>query len=634
MLETPTDVSPRPSEDVATVAETCPVARFVRRPRVFWFAFGVLVAAQALLCFQGLGDQWTRGHNGFNGSAYHLAARNTARWGDLFPLQYYTSRTPPTPADYYTHHPLAMHLHNVASFLLFGDHEASIRLVPALHSVLLLIALMLFVRRFWDPLVALLAGLIYLALPINGIFANMQNHPAGCLFWSLVGFTCYLRFQEERARLWAGQARAPWLRWMLGLFAATFMATAWEWPAYYTAFFTAVHWFSLGLTRQVRSGRRWWKLGGDVGLLVPYGLWVLALAAFHFLLVRAFVGDLHELGGTIGSRLNIPWDRFMFTVRVVPELMFTWPVLVLSAVGFLRIAWRLVRGRFQHRDLMLVSFCIGGILHFLIFKWSSIVHEYWLWTTLPFAAVATATGLIDLGRWLRANTPRILGRLRGTPWEGRIAVAAGLSVYLLLVPLFVRSIQLVPRGKEVGGSMWFVAPTRPGGIEKYDSGRPELRFADQVRSWTDRSTGVLYHDSIDRMRPESRFDTTLDREMTTVHTTRPDDLVGPERLGITGWVFIAAASAVPPRDRAELAARHPWRQFGDYVMVDLRTDGPRVEVWRLEEQPFDLWWWYWHSAFEPPVVPVRDAAAEAALQEAVRTRPTADPAVLVRWGAR
>lgn len=617
MLDANRNEIPGPGNEPRNAEPDGRLARTLRSPRTFWWGFGILVVLQVALCFQGLDDQWTRGHNGFNGSAYHLAARNSVRWGVLFPVQYYTGRTPPTPADFYTHHPLAMHLHNVASFRIFGDTEASIRLVPALHSVLALIALMLFIRRFWDPLVALLAGAIYFALPINGIYANMQNHPAGCIFWSLIAFTCYLRLQEERGRLRAGEARTPWVRWLAGLFLATFMATAWEWPAYYLAAFTAIHWGLRALARQLRAGRSWWKLGGDLGLLLAYGLWVLALAAGHFLLVHFVVGDLQELSGTIASRQNIPWDRFMYTVKVVPALMFTWPVLALAAVGFLRILGRLVRGRFEDRDLVPLSFCIAGVVHFIIFKWSTIVHEYWLWTTLPFVSIACATVLIDLGRWVHETAARHLARIGRPALEARLARVASLAVFLALVPLAVRSIDLVPRGKSVGGSMWFVEPTRPGPLDKYDSGRPELRFADQVRRWTDRSTGVLVHKGMQNMRPESRFDATLDREFLDVKTHRPDDLAGPERLGITGWVFIAPVSSLSRTERTELAARHPYFQFGEYLMVDLRSDTSRIQVWRLEEQPWDPVWWYWYSAFEPRVLPVRDEAAEAVLQEAV-----------------
>ncbi|MBM4397615.1 MAG: hypothetical protein FJ087_18245, partial [Deltaproteobacteria bacterium] len=215
------------------------------------------------------------------------------------------------------------------------------------------------------------------------------------------------------------------------------------------------------------------------------------------------------------------------------------------------------------------------------------------------------------------QAPPALRVVRSEAWRARVATAAGLAVWLVLVPLAVRAVDLVPRGRAVGGSMWFTERTRPDPISRYDSGRTELRFADRVRRWTDRDTGVLVHDSIGRTVPECRFDTTLDREMRWVRGTRPADLAGPPAVGVTGWVFIAPVGSLPPTIRAELASRHPWRQLGDHVMVDLRSDRPEIEVWRLDEQPFDLWWWFWRSAFEPEVLPVRDPAAEEALSRAV-----------------
>ncbi|MBM4396937.1 MAG: glycosyltransferase family 39 protein, partial [Deltaproteobacteria bacterium] len=395
-----------------------------RGARAFPLVAGVLLLIQAFICFQGLGDQWTRGHNGFNGAAYHLAARNSVRWGDLFPVQYLTGRTPPTPADYYTHHPLAMHLHNVASLSLFGDTEASIRLVPAVHSILALVALLLFVRRFWGPATAMVAGAIYVALPTNGIYANMMNHPAGCIFWCILAFWCYLRFREERDcdrgdgagapprvgvgaaqrdRACTGGAPARWGRFYAGMLGAFVMATSWEWPAYYAAFFIGLHWLVVAIARRVRDPGpgAWRRLFGEFALLAGFGVWILVQFVGFFLLVRLLVGNLHELTGTISSRQAIGWGRFAYTLRVVPALMFTWPVLAICAFWLARTLVRLVRGRFEHRDLVPLSFAIGGWVHYFVFKWSTIVHEYWLWTTLPFAAIACATVLAGAQRFVR-----------------------------------------------------------------------------------------------------------------------------------------------------------------------------------------------------------------------------------------
>ncbi|MDH4282906.1 MAG: glycosyltransferase family 39 protein, partial [Myxococcales bacterium] len=139
------------------------------RRKPFCIAFAAVLALQIFLGVWGIADQWTRGHNGWNGAAYQNAARNTLRWGVLFPLQYDTANVPPSKDELYTHAPLALHLHDVASVKLFGDSELSIRLVAAFWSVAALCMLFAVVRRLWDDAHALTASAVYVVLPINAI---------------------------------------------------------------------------------------------------------------------------------------------------------------------------------------------------------------------------------------------------------------------------------------------------------------------------------------------------------------------------------------------------------------------------------------------------------------------------------
>ncbi|MBI5487557.1 MAG: glycosyltransferase family 39 protein [Deltaproteobacteria bacterium] len=611
--------APLPAAEVAPVPGAA--VRLTRALRSRWAyraGFSAILLVQAFLAFQGLDDEFVRGHNGYNNSAFHQAARNSLRFGVLFPAQYVTGPMPPQAADFYTHHPLGMHLHNIASHAIFGDGPAATRLVPAVHGVLAVLALLLVVRRLWGPGTSLLAGAIYVALPINGIYVNMMNHSSGFILWSLTGLCAYVLFQEERARAARGE-RGRWGRWYALLLGATFLATAWDWPAYYVAAVTALHWLVVAVVRQVRARRPPWKPLGDFGLLLVWGLFVVWCLAVHLLLVRAAVGGWGELSGAASARQAVDWSRFSYTLKVVPPLMFTWTILVLGAAWLLWTALRLVRGRCRHRDLLPVPYLAGGVVHFFVFKWSTIVHEYWLWTTLPFFAVGCATLLVAASRWLRARGPRPPPWLRWPVWRERLAIGAASAVFLLLLPLAVRAIDLVPKGRSVGGSLWFVTNTRPGPIQHYDSGRKELRFAEQVRGWTKRSTGVLVHEGMDRAQPEPRFDVTLDREQQKVRGTGLGDISWPERPGIDGWVYIAPASVLPARSRVELAAVHPYFQYGEYVMVDFRSDARDVRIWRLVPQPMDCGWWFWHSAFEPPVKAVRDRAAEESMRREVET---------------
>ena len=147
-------------------------------------AFAVLLSCQVFLGLWGVADQWTRGHNGWNGAAYHNGARNTLRWGEVFPLQYDTANVPPKKERLYTHAPLGLHLHNVVSVRVFGDRELSIRLVAAFMSIAALCMLFAVVQRLWSDAHGLLAAAVYVALPINAIYTNMANHSAGFIFWS------------------------------------------------------------------------------------------------------------------------------------------------------------------------------------------------------------------------------------------------------------------------------------------------------------------------------------------------------------------------------------------------------------------------------------------------------------------
>jgi len=162
--------------------------------------------------------------------------------------------------------------------------------------------------------------------------------------------------------------------------------------------------------------------------------------------------------------------------------------------------------------------------------------------------------------------------------------------------------------------MWFFTPVR-GAVDTYDSGRPELRFAERVKAWTDRDTGVQLHTSLKPLRLEPRFDITLDR--VTHRWSQNPRLELPNKQGATGWVFVAAVEAFPEEERAVFASRHPYRQFGDYFMVDLRHEARDIQTWGLTPVPGGPRWWLFHSAFEAPMRATRLIAAEQSLNQKV-----------------
>jgi 4-amino-4-deoxy-L-arabinose transferase-like glycosyltransferase len=552
-----------------------------------------VLALQVFLAVWGIADQWTRGHNGWNGAAYHNAARNTLRWGVLFPLQYETANTPPDEEQLYTHAPLALHLHDVVSVWLFGDKELSIRLVAGFWSVASLCMLFAVVRRLWSDPFALAVCAVYVALPINAIYTNMANHSAGFIFWSLLALYLYVR--ASRARPW------PWPAFALFL-GAFGLAATWDWPAYYIALCIAIHWAWILL--KARNGESPENPGPGTKVVVSFaqlGLfcgWVVLLFGGHLVLVQVVTGNLDELTGTLNARRALSWPRFRTHLMVVPELMFTVPVLGLCAAWAAAWVARHIRGMTRPRDLVPIAFLVAGLIHYWTFRWSAVVHEYWAWPMLPGVAIAVTGSLFAAAAWIRP----------------RVGLAASVAVWLLLVPLALRDAHLVPMGRYVGGSMWFFTPVR-GAVDTYDSGRPELRFAERVKEWTDRSTGVQLHTSLKPRRLEPRFDITLDRP-THRWSQNPRRTI-PNKLGVNGWVFVASVDAFSEEERAAWASHHPYRQFGDYFMLDLRQEERDIEVWSLDPLPNNARWWLFHSPFEPPVRATRDIAAEQPLDEKV-----------------
>ncbi|MDH3202410.1 MAG: glycosyltransferase family 39 protein [Myxococcales bacterium] len=567
------------------------------RRALVYAAFAVLLAFQVFLGLWGVADQWTRGHNGWNGAAYHNGARNTLRWGELFPLQYETANVPPRKDQLYTHAPLALHLHNVASVRIFGDRELSIRLVAAFWSVAAFCMLFAVARRLWSDAHGLLAAGVYVALPINAIYTNMANHSAGFIFWALLTLYLYVRSRDMPS--WRGHSFVLFL-------AAFTMAATWDWPAYYIALCICLHWAST-LWRKEREAGASLQLGVFCG-------WVLLLFIGHLVLVEWLTGNLDELTGTFNARRALSWQRFRTHLLTVPDLMFTAPILALSG-GWL-VAWgaRLTRSQTEARDLVPIAFLIAGLAHYLTFRWSAIVHSYWAWPMLPFVSIAVATSLLAIGHSIETRVNRALERHTSIRARARLARAASLAVAIFLVPLAIRDAQIVPQGRHVGGSMWFFTPVR-GAVHTYDSGRAELRFAERVRAWTARDTGVQLHPSLRSRRLEPRFDITLDR---ATHRWSPTPrLKITNDQGVDGWVFIARVEEVAETERVDLAARYPYRQFGQYFMVDLRGKGTDIEVWKVTPKAMSPRWWLFHSAFEPPVVAFRSAVEEASLYEKV-----------------
>lgn len=551
---------------------------------------------QAAVGLHQVGNVWQYGHVGYNSAAYHQAARNTLRWGTLFPAQYVTGRDAPAPEDLYTHAPLALHLHTVASVGLLGDTREAVRLVPLVHGIGAAVALLLVLVAFYGWPTALLGSAIYLLLPINTIYAHMSNHSTGFVFWTLLWIASYLRWTDARR----ANAPGPGIRgpgstgWAVAFFATGIMAMQWDWPAYYVAFALALHWAADLLRRR----RRWLAPGHvlrrETTLLGGFCAVVLASFGGFFALAAAHAGGLAEIAATYDARSAPVPDAHGRLFRDVLRPFFGLPLLGLSAAWWVGwVARCALPGRARARDLLPVAFAFAGAMHVLLFAQTALIHPYWPWPLNPFVAIAGARALL----WIAHGAGRLFV---STSRDTRRYVAVGVAVVALFGGYHVPfSLRAFVEGRRAYGSI---------GYQGYDPRYLQLRFAERLREWTAPDTRVVVHPA---MEARVHFDVTADRAVARGERSEP------AWEAPTPAVFVGPVGATERSSRVAMAARHPYWRYGPYYMVDGRRAGPHVRIWDLQPVKASLAWRYLINPWHGPHRAVRQPEAETRLHREV-----------------
>ncbi|MBN1772671.1 MAG: glycosyltransferase family 39 protein [Deltaproteobacteria bacterium] len=565
-----------------------------------WAAFGVLAVGFLAVGLHGIGDLWLWGHEGFMGSWFSQAARNTLRFGVPGQMVFYSGTAPPVDQIIYTGHPPVIHLHLVAAFGLLGDAEWVARLVPLGYNLGTLLLLFVALRRRFGDAVGLAGAAIWALLPIQGLYAHLVSHEALGIFWCLLFVHLYLRWCETR---------------LTSRLAASLLALAvalWtDWPAYYFALFVALHALETGLRR---GGRPWrWRVE------YAYVALVTALVAAGFLLFVVFVlglaGSFEEMRQVFGQRSSTPPFYLRQLVRWVPELYGPVPLALfeLWLVGFVVQA---VRRRLALGDFLPLFFLLAQLVHSKLFAEAGFLHRYWL----LYGAVAVAAGagrsLVALGRLLRRL-------LLGPPWRGPVPVrspghrlVASLAPVLLLGGGFLAwqvpsSLRLLAWGARTGGAS-IGMPREPYG-DQYESIR---WMQDVLREFPRGSAEFLLSFGAERdKRVEWHY--YLDapyRLVPDAPPLPPPDAATRHLVALFDLAVFAEPECLRPLVESHRTLVHGRR----WVAVDLADPRAVFEARVLRPRPTP-WWWRWLvNPVHPPDEWVRDpqAGATRALFEA------------------
>jgi 4-amino-4-deoxy-L-arabinose transferase-like glycosyltransferase len=331
-----------------------------------------------------------------------IIAENMLRWRIPGPVWEYT-RTPPTPAMYYCHHPWGIFWTTAVLLKLLGRHDFICRLAPVLLSIATPPLLYATGRAIWRPAAGAAATAAFVVLPITLAFASFNALEVPVMAWSALSLWGFVRMTQTGRR-----------RHLAASLAGAFMAVHADWPGIMLVGallgFAVVRYLAgraFGPLRHERSYAIWWIL-------------VSACTAGSFLLYIAVfnkVGKLNDLFGSYGQRSsgnNLPLAKVLQDPnrRYWIELSFSPIAIALGKVLAVVSLVRLAVLRREHEVIPLLVLLMATA-QYVVFKQGADIHVFWpqyfgLYFALAMGAlVATITPLLARLRVPASRAPLI-----------------------------------------------------------------------------------------------------------------------------------------------------------------------------------------------------------------------------------
>lgn len=321
-------------------------------------------------------------------------------------FQYFLSG--PTHPVIYGHHPPLLGLTVAASFLIFGYHYWSERLVPIVYTLGALVIFYLLMNLLFDPLIATFSAALFAVFPITAYYGRDVAHEAPTLFWILGMMLCYA--------LWTRTTRR---RWLVALAVCVCVGAYYGWPMiYFAGILFAVETLR---SRRLHLGFLAATVGAALAMfaLIVYQIYIAAGDSLWTLQAVAFTRS----GGSVtGSDTLLGWLGHVMDSNRGDFGVWTWVAAPL-AIGFLIAQGR--RERLSPRLVVIIALALGGLAHIAIWREAAYIHEYWQFYLIPFYAAAIG--------WAGVALARRASNLRGQ--EVAIVVALACVALLLNAPL-------------------------------------------------------------------------------------------------------------------------------------------------------------------------------------------------------
>ena len=333
------------------------------------------------------------GHHDWNGAWYSNFARNFTRYGlietKFGSVMNYDIVSPPE-FRYFTHYPPLLPILIFTSFKIFGIHEWSARIVPAIFSLGTISLVYLMGRKFFDQRTAVLAAAFASVVPIMIYFGKMPVQEVLVIAPVLLSILFYFNFFEK-------STKSNLLKLLVSLAISHLI----NWPGYYV---TPLFFFHYLILKKNKN-----KL--KIALIFP--LFSLLMFSIHIIHLTWLTGKPFG-GGIIEAliyRLNLsekPQDYTTFNfLRLQMRLLaiyFTRLVLLFSTVTIFWIADQIKKNKLTKAVQLLIILAIFGMTHNLVFRNMAYIHDYMIIYLLPFFALSASFGFFLTVKYLKINS--------------------------------------------------------------------------------------------------------------------------------------------------------------------------------------------------------------------------------------
>ena len=387
----------------------------------YWLTVALVAAVGVVLRVQTFTDTWTGVHNAWGGAFYGNVARNFLRYG------YWTTSFAPVVNSgvveprlfeiYYHHPPLAAWLTSV-SFLIFGVHEWSARLVPLIFSLATMALVFQFAKAEYGKGGALCAFLVVAVLPVDAYYAaHLDPNSSQAIFFTALTVEGYRR--------WLGSGRR---RDFAIILIAIVLGCMTSWFTYLVIPGLVAHGWLIHRPGERRVMlARLWPLPAAV-------LVVFVLIMAHRAI--ALSGGRPEVFDPLRERLlkrtfDFGSDRLAIMLIYLKQIwqLYTFPVVVLSAAWFSYFVYSLWKRQLRTAEWCILILWSYGVLYALAFPGHLVNHDFFVRTYVPGVAIACGFVVWRLASAVRAPVARrvVAGLLLTV--VGTAGISATLGLY-------------------------------------------------------------------------------------------------------------------------------------------------------------------------------------------------------------